>query len=333
MSDPILPDNDIDVQLARKLGMLLEENSPVMEAGDDPLINMLSQLKISSQESRFTDRATSARMWEQIYAATQPSDQSSSSTDSTAQPTAKIFTLNPTIYRLALAACLLAAVAISWMLFVRAPAPVLLASAGQTIAQVTLENGSTVALRPHSKLYSVIINDNEERYQLDGEAFFDVARNENRTFSVISGNAQVSVLGTEFNVNNWQDEVTVFLQEGRVELKNRHSGQAVILTPGQSGTVNNDQVTLHGQPANPDEHLDWLEDEISFFGTPLYEVINELEFHFAISIEIPQDRINESISGTLALGDVSFVLDRLSIVMEGGSFVQTGEHSYRFEAN
>ena len=330
MSDPILPDNDIDVQLAKKLGMLLEDKASVSEAAGDPLVEMLSQLKISSQSSKqdfYPDSAASTRMWNEIYAATKPEQKS------TRGPSAKIFTLNPAVYRIALAACLLAAVAISWMLFLRGPAPVLLAQAGQSIEQVTLQDGSTVSLRPNSKLYSVSAGETEERYQLDGEGFFDVVHNTQRTFSVVSGDAQISVLGTTFNVNAWKEEVTVYLQEGSIELKNQQSGQAVVLSPGQSGTVNKDQVTLHGQPANPGTHLDWMEDEITFFGTPLYEVIDEIEFHFDVAIEIPQNRINESISGTIVLEDVSYVLSNLSFVMEGGSFVQTGEHSYRFEAN
>ncbi len=108
---------------------------------------------------------------------------------------------------------------------------------------------------------------------------------------------------------------------------------AVVLSPGQSGTVEDQQVTLHGQPARAEEHLDWLNNEISFAGAPLNTVIEELEFHFGIAIEIPQNRENETISWSIVLEDVPFVLDGLSFVMQGGSFVQTGEHSYRFEEN
>ncbi len=330
MNNPILPENDIDVQLAKKLGMLLEEKVPIREAGSsDPLIDALSQLKTSHQATLanpLSDNQSSARMWQVIHAATKPEPR-------TEQPKARIFSLNPVVYRMALAACLMAAVAISWMLFTKTPAPVLLAASLQEISNVTLADGSTVALRPNSKLFSLASTDGGDRYLLEGEGFFDVTRDESRTFSVVAGDAQVSVLGTEFNVNSWDTAITVFLKEGRVELKNQRSGQAVILAPGQSGTVDNDQVTLHGQPANADEHLDWLEDEITFFEAPLNEVIRELEFHFSITMEIPQERINETISGSIGLQNKAFVLDGLSTVMQGGSFVQTGEHTYRFEAN
>ena len=330
MNDSFLPDNDIDVQLAKKLGTLLEEKSiEALESSNDPLAGLLSKLKSSYERTSpvtLPDSQSSSRMWQAIYEATKPEQKA-------AQPSAKIFTLHSAALRLAIAACLLVAIAFSWMLFFKSPAPVLLAESGQEISTLTLDDGTSISLRPHSKLYRLTTENADERFMLEGEGFFDVTHNESRTFSVEAGNAVVAVLGTKFNVNSWQEAVTVFLQEGRIELKNTQSAQAVILTPGQSGTVHDDQVTLHGQPANPDEHLDWLEDEISFFGAPLNEVVEEIEFHFAITIEIPQDRANETISGSIALVDAPFVVDALSTVMQGGIFVQTGDYSYRFETN
>ncbi len=339
MNDPILPDNDIDVRLARKLGVLIESNRAEWQlrndlSGNDPFVDMLGQLKTSYQGIKvehLPDSAASARMWNAIHTATYQS-----ATTPAAQPNkpgARIFSLSPSFYRIAIAASMLVAIAVSWMLFVRTPGPTLMAEANQTLAHFTLEDGSSIALRPHSKLYSVSSNDAELRYKLEGEGFFDVTHNSERTFYVEAGNAQVAVLGTTFNVSARQQEVTVYLQDGRIELKNQQSGQAVILSPGQSGTVDNQQVILHGQPARAEEHMDWLNNEISFAGAPLNAVIEELEFHFGIAIEIPQNRENETISGSIVLEDIPFVLDGLSFVMQGGSFVQTGEHSYRFEEN
>ena len=168
---------------------------------------------------------------------------------------------------------------------------------------------------------------------LEGEGFFNVTRNENRTFSVIAGNAQVAVLGTMFNVTAWRDDVTVYLQEGRIELKNQNSGQAVVLSPGQTGTVDKDQVTLNGQPANPDQHLDWMDQEVTFFEATLEEVTDEVAFHFGITIDIPAERADVTFSGSIDLQDATYVLNSLSTVLGGGSFVQTGEHTYRFETN
>lgn len=329
MNEPILPDNDIDVQLAKKLGMLLEERTALSAREQDPFVQLLGQLKSNHIEEKaglLPDRASSARMWQAIHSATKP-EQSATS------PQARIFSLRPAMYRIAMAASFLVAVAIGWVLFVQSPAPTLLAEAGQDISIYTLSDGSNITLRPHSKLYSVTINETQEQYQLEGEGFFDVTHNESRTFSVVAGNAQVSVLGTSFNVSARQEAVTVFLQDGRVELKNQRSGMAVVLSPGQSGTVDKEQVTLHGQPADKEQHLDWIQNEISFEGTALRDVVEEIEFHFAIAIEIPQSRSDETISGTIGLEDAASVLNDLSFVLQGGSFVQTGEHSYRFEAN
>ncbi len=211
MNDPILPDNDIDVRLSRKLGMLLENRGTDWQPGNDPFGEMLGQLKISYQATKvdhLPDAEASARMWNAIQTATKPAIE-------TTKPGARIFSFSPTFYRAAIAASLLLAVAVSWMLFVRSPGPTLLAEANQSLAHFTLEDGSSISLRPHSKLYSVSSNDTEARYKLEGEGFFDVTHNPDRTFYVEAGNAQVAVLGTTFNVSAHQDEVTVFLQNGR----------------------------------------------------------------------------------------------------------------------
>lgn len=329
MNIPMLPDNDIDVQLAKKLGALLDAKAPAWESdGNDPLESVLLQLKAShlaSKKERASSDDATIRMWQHINAATKPEA-------TVAQPQARIFSLKPAILRLAVAACLLAAVAISWMLVIRTPAPVLLAEAGSEIMVHTLADGSTITLRPHSKIFQVASAD-QDRYMLEGEGFFDVTHNEARTFAVVAGDAQVAVLGTMFNVSAWRENVTVYLQEGRVELKNQQSGQAVILSPGQTGTVDKDQVTLNGQPANPATHLDWMDDEIAFFEATLQEVVDEIAFHFAIDIEIPEDQADVTFSGSIGLQDESYVLNSISTVLGSGSFVQTGEHTYRFEAN
>ena len=158
MNDPILPDNDIDVRLARRLGMLLEEKAPIGEGDGDPFVEILGQLKTtyqSTQPGLLQDKEASARMWRAINAATQPVQQ-------TAPPKAIIFSLNPVVYRIAIAASFMAAIAISWMLFIKAPAPELLAAADQEISNFTLADGSTVALRPHSKLYSLTADESED---------------------------------------------------------------------------------------------------------------------------------------------------------------------------
>lgn len=329
MNEPILPENDPDLILARKLGTRLEKRSAPLTANERPVADQLRKLKQASrvlQGKYYPDQSTSIAMWHAIEAATKP-------TIDKEQPPAKIFQMRPLVYRMAVAASLLVAIVLGWYLTRTLPEPVLLASAAQTIVTHTLTDGTDINLRPHSNLYRISENDQQVVYRLEGEAFFDVTSNPDRTFSVEAGDALISVLGTEFNVNTWGDQVNVFLQEGRVELIDLTSGEAVILQPGQAGTVHNANRTVELREGIANEHLDWLENKISFTQVPLSTIVQELEFHFAINIDVPAKRASETFTGPILLGDVSIVLDQLSFVMGGGRFVPTDETSYRFESN
>lgn len=329
MDELLLPDHDRDLKLARKLGVQPDRNKAPLDASEKPFVDLLLKFKQSIrplQDQARPDQATSAALWKVIDAATRPAPRIK-------KTPARIFHLRPLVYRIAIAASLLVAAAIGWYLTQSLPEPVLVASADQNIQTYSLPDGTEVRLRPHSKLYSVSQTNQQVVYRLEGEAFFDVTSNPDRTFSVEAGDALVSVLGTEFDVSTWGDAVAVYLQEGRVELKHQLSGQTVTLQPGQSGSVARGIAEIQAQSANASEYLDWLENRIDFTSSPLSTVVEELEFHFAINIEIPEERAGETLTGPIFLEEVSIVLDQLSFIMGNGRFVQIDETNYRFEAN
>ena len=328
MNDPILPDTDKDLQLARALGLSLQSGHPISgPASKDPMVDILQEFKSAyspTQEAWQPNVEASQRIWNQIASATNQ--------ERTTHPHAPVFSLPSAFYRFAAAACLLIAVSIGWYLL-KPTQPVLLAEAHTEIVNHVLADGSSITLRPNSQLFDVSEASNEAAYRLNGEAYFSVTHNETRTFSVTAGNAQVSVLGTEFTVSTWNDDITVFLQEGRVELKNVTSNQAVILAPGQSGIVSETQVSVQVQAAGSEAFLDWMNQEIAFTSAPIRDVVKELAFHYDIHIEVPANRAGETITGPIALESLDYVLDRLSIVMGGGQFIQFEQAKYRFESD
>lgn len=81
---------------------------------------------------------------------------------------------------------------------------------------------------------------NREVY-LEGEAFFDVKKDNGRTFQVLTDVVEVTVLGTRFDVKALKTENTaeVVLESGSVKLNERNNTDvAVILRPGEMGRVN-----------------------------------------------------------------------------------------------
>ena len=88
---------------------------------------------------------------------------------------------------------------------------------GETF-KVVLSDGTEVLLNSDSRLsYPTVFKGKERVVSLEGEAYFNVTKNTEHPFIVKSGNVQVRVLGTEFNMCSYTpDNVRVTLIEGKV---------------------------------------------------------------------------------------------------------------------
>jgi ferric-dicitrate binding protein FerR (iron transport regulator) len=114
---------------------------------------------------------------------------------------------------------------------------------------------------------------------LKGEAFFKVQKGS--TFTVVTDNGTVTVLGTQFNVNNQHKFFEVICFEGKVKVVNNNKNY--ILTPNRSirninGTASEETLNLSTiQPT-------WIDGESDFRSVPLNQVITSLENQFNVKI-------------------------------------------------
>lgn len=100
--------------------------------------------------------------------------------------------------------------------------------------QINLPDGSKVWLNSASSLrFPALFSGNTREVELNGEAFFDVAKNPNKPFKVITKDQIVEVLGTQFNINSYADEESfkTTLIEGSVKII--YKDRVVLLSPGQ----------------------------------------------------------------------------------------------------
>lgn len=112
-----------------------------------------------------------------------------------------------------------------------------------SVKEVQLEDGSRVRLQPGSRLaFPAHFEASRREVYLEGEAFFQVARNARRPFFVYNGRLVTQVLGTSFHVkvDRASGEVTVAVATGKVAVYERREGadqrkknNGVIVTPNQ----------------------------------------------------------------------------------------------------
>ncbi len=103
-------------------------------------------------------------------------------------------------------------------------------------AEVRLPDGSLIQLNKGSRLHLLKDEFNKQKRELwlDGEAFFDVAKDPDKPFIVHYGSMQAVVRGTSFNIKAYQQlgEYTVSVRSGKVEVYAEEQSLS-LLTPDQ----------------------------------------------------------------------------------------------------
>lgn len=107
------------------------------------------------------------------------------------------------------------------------------------IRRVALSDGSVITLGPDSMVAFHFFEDRREVTLLDGMAFFEVARDPGRPFSVLSGSVSATAIGTAFDVSRDGGAISVSVDQGEVEVRAPNA----MLTAGARLTVG-DWITL-----------------------------------------------------------------------------------------
>lgn len=182
------------------------------------------------------------------------------------------------------------------------------------ISKVVLPDGSMVWLNSGSELsYSNLFATDNRNVDLSGEAYFQVTKNEDLPLIVSSGELQVKVLGTKFNVNAYteSEKIEVVLESGKVELlSSKSEAFQYQLKPGEKATFNKADRELDLSRVNTIKYTSWKDGMINIYNQPLDELVERLElrynqkfeyvkelkdYHFTFTIK------NESLDETIKL--------------------------------
>lgn len=151
---------------------------------------------------------------------------------------------------------------------------------------VLLADGSVVMLAANSsvKYPKSFVSSSREIYLIQGKAFFKIAKDPKRPFSVLMGQSKVKVLGTSFNINYSPNKIDLDVKTGRVLFSPYANGTSSILVAGQalSYSISNRQFTTR-LSQNADA---WLTNELVFVDTPLEEVCKQLSSYYQKNILI-----------------------------------------------
>jgi transmembrane sensor len=126
---------------------------------------------------------------------------------------------------------------------------------------------------------------------LDGEAYFEVARNERLPFIIHANGGAIKVLGTSFAVRAWRSDehVVVAVKEGRVSFQpeiNGDTSNVVYLTANtMSSLLRTEKTPTPAERIDFSTYVSWMKKEIYFQNTPVPEVLHQLERWYHVSIQ------------------------------------------------
>lgn len=184
----------------------------------------------------------------------------------------------------------------------------LVVPAGQR-ANVTLPDGTNVWLNSMSELtYPAVFTGGERSVSLSGEAFFDVARDEENPFTIRIGNRDVTVLGTRFNVSamGGEDDFSLSVLEGSVRVGGRDGRQDDVVATGGQEVYGSDGRLMVRDFSDTNPFL-WREGLLCFRSATLGELLRRFEYSYGVDVVFdPSTLPNALFSGKFRISDGIF---------------------------
>ena len=208
--------------------------------------------------------------------------------------------------------------------------------------EIVLPDGSTVWLNAGSKIrYMNIFNRDNREIQLNGEAYFKVAKNADLPFDVKTGDLDIQALGTEFNVKSYDDEdiIETTLVEGKIAIQQglKKKGtiylephqQAVYIKYNKNLTVNDMNAVREAKPEvlkfrkgiiyiaekiDPQPIIAWKDNRLILKGEELSSLVIKLERKYDVKFIFGSEKLKGfRFSGTLENETLTQVLDVIKL--------------------
>lgn len=199
--------------------------------------------------------------------------------------------------------------------------------------QVVLPDGSIVRLNASSSLrFPTVFVGGVREVFLTGQGFFEVVASKTNPFVVKTAGVDVSAMGTSFDVMAYpeESELNTTLVEGVVKVN--ESETVVVLKPGQQAKQRSGDKLLVKE-VNVEEIVAWTKGTFHFSGTPVENIMRQIQRWYDVEVEYGGDFSSVNLSGVIsrkknmtdllealeATGDVAFKLEGRKILVLPGA--------------
>lgn len=251
------------------------------------LMDELTDLWDKIQHNAGNYRPDTAYYWNELSRRLQLSE-ATGQQPATPQPPAKVRRLNWQLWTAAACAGLL--IALSFFVGERwtsQPDVTLQYANLSGKSQATLPDQSQVWLHTQTTLQCDINpSAQERRIHLEGEAFFDVTHDSQRPFIVQTGDLQIRVHGTRFNVEAFPEDENIYvsLEQGSVSVNTPTAG--CFLHPGETATYNKQDQSLQISSTDIAFTTSWTQEELVFRQQSIQDICRLLEKWYHVEITL-----------------------------------------------
>ena len=181
--------------------------------------------------------------------------------------------------------------------------------------QVVLSDDTRVWLNASSSIkFPTAFTKNERQVEIEGEAYFEVAKDKKRPFRVLTNGQKIEVLGTHFNVNAYKDEASIktTLIEGSVKVVSGRSND--ILKPGEQSRMSREDYGIRIVNVDVEEAAAWKNGRFMFDNEDIHSIMRKISRWYGVEVVYEDDNIHEKFGGTISrFENVSQVLKLLEI--------------------
>jgi ferric-dicitrate binding protein FerR (iron transport regulator) len=186
------------------------------------------------------------------------------------------------------------------------------------VNQIFLADGTRIWINSGSRLtLPSVFAPNERVIKLNGEAFFEVAKDKKRPFIVKVNGQQIKVFGTSFNVRAYDNstKIETTLETGQIQLQ--VGNETKMMNPGEQSLFNKTEKQLVINKVDPVTFSSWKDGRYEFQNEDLMEVFKVVERWYDVEITYDENTFKEMhFSGVIKRNkDAKHFLDLLNLTI------------------
>lgn len=177
--------------------------------------------------------------------------------------------------------------------------------------EIQLPDGSKILLNKNSVLsYSDDFNQHDRSVKLQGEAFFEIAKNPDKPFVIEAGKSRTTVLGTAFNLKVSNDEnVVITVTEGKVKFSDLDESEKEFLTEGERAELKPASLKITKEKVKDANALSWKTGIIIFSEEKMISALDVLSEYYEVQFSCDESLKDYSLTVTIDQKSLEDMID------------------------